>query len=1030
MPGRRTLLAAALGLLALLVGFPLFAQPAPFQFQDSFTGYPPGSDGSPAWLAHSIHWSVTEGAYHCAEPLRSFSLVARAPAGRTVTVEATLRVTGTVAAQWKTAGVTVFADERNYWHLALVEAPPSERRRHFVELAEMLDGTWNAHQGTVREIENIQGDTPWQTGETYRLHLALTPEGISGAITSTSGAPVARLEYAFTGPAVTWGRPGLACSGFAADFGAVQVSVAGRVAVPAPSYPPYWGAEGRTRLPGASGFFRVVRREGKWWLQDPNGRRFWARGTDHANWQVHWCEQLGYAPYHRNVAALYGPEERWAALACRRLQSWGFNALGVNSSPSLRHRGLPHLDLLGLGTGFAASECIVPQGNWTGFPDVFSPRWAAHCDRQARLLCAPQRDDPWLVGYFIDNELEWLGKSWQPGGLVTEAMKLPPDRLAKRALVDLLRRRYGDIRRFNRAWGVQLAGFADLEAGRELSPHTAAALRDSREFVRMAAERYFRVAAAAIRRHDPHHLVLGCRFAGTAPEVWDLAGRYCDVVSVNCYRSLDLDTAQVLGFAQDLRRWHQQSGRPLLITEWSFPALDSGLPCQHGAGQRFATQEQRARAFAIFQELLLRTPFVVGSNYFMWADEPALGIASTFPEDSNYGLVDEQDRPYPAITAAARRVHVRWQALHHQGSAPAPRPPSPPTYRRGAPWSVPGRLRLPLLVWSPERPAGTYTVSAPLRELWPGFPAQELAGRALALVDQTEGQPVPLTFQVDPLGEEPELVWRTRLDSPRRCFLYLAAAPLPRSPAPARLLSRAEDELRVSVGPLVLAHREGSPDFFDRLTYQGTPVGRLMPLLWQQAEASHWDEHHRVSVAASCQGPLRATVDFLVTNTGELPYRAGYRLHFYPDRTWFASRCLWVENTSPGPWTLSRCYHYCRSAIGGEDRDDLPVPNVPSYYLPFAAWQDSGLGLALGALSPRLGELELSYWKDERGTEHSDFAYRVERLLAPGERYAERQPEGVLFVAPAPAGLAAEAISQELKAIHAARFRGQAPEAR
>ena len=30
--------------------------------------------------------------------------------------------------------------------------------------------------------------------------------------------------------------------------------------------------------------------------------------------------------------------------------------------------------------------------------------------------------------------------------------------------------------------------------------------------------------------------------------------------------------------------------RPMIITEWSFPALDSGLPCKHGAGMRVDTQ--------------------------------------------------------------------------------------------------------------------------------------------------------------------------------------------------------------------------------------------------------------------------------------------------------------------------------------------------------------------------------------------------------------------------------------------------------
>lgn len=88
------------------------------------------------------------------------------------------------------------------------------------------------------------------------------------------------------------------------------------------------------------------------------------------------------------------------------------------------------------------------------------------------------------------------------------------------------------------------------------------------------------------------------------------------------------------------------------------------LPCQHGAGQRVATQRDRARAFTIFQKFLFSTPFIVGSDFFMWVDEPALGISSTFPEDSNYGLVNERDEPYLKLTKAASSLNPRVYRIH------------------------------------------------------------------------------------------------------------------------------------------------------------------------------------------------------------------------------------------------------------------------------------------------------------------------------------------------------------------------------
>ena len=414
----------------------------------------------------------------------------------------------------------------------------------------------------------------------------------------------------------------------------------------------------------ATGFFHVERIDATWWTIDPLGNAFFILGTDHANYGAHWCETLGYAPYHRKCEKLYGDETKWAESTLTRLKAWGFNSLGVNPSASLLHQNLPHPEFLSLGAEFAAIDAITTKTTWTGFPNVFSPEWPAFCDKRAGRLCTPRKNDPWVLGYFFDNELEWHPNTG--GGLFADTFKKPAGHSAKRALIELLTRRHATPADFNRAWGTTIAAFDDL-AAMTATPNVRsdAARADVTQFIRLVAERYFSVAAAAVRKHDPNHMLLGCRFAGSAPEVVDIAGRYSDIFSINCYRNVDLRRGVMAdSFEEDLRRWHEQSGRPMMITEWSFPAMDTGLPCKHGAGQRVPTQADRAFCFTVFQKLLLSTPFMVGSNYFMWVDEPAPGISKTFPEDSNYGLVNEDDRPYEALTGAATRLHALADAIH------------------------------------------------------------------------------------------------------------------------------------------------------------------------------------------------------------------------------------------------------------------------------------------------------------------------------------------------------------------------------
>ena len=115
----------------------------------------------------------------------------------------------------------------------------------------------------------------------------------------------------------------------------------------------------------------------------------------------------------------------------------------------------------------------------------------------------------------------------------------------------------------------------------------------------------------------------------------------------------------------------------MLITEWSFPALDSGLPCTAGAGQRFRTQRERTAATELFAKTMLATPSLLGYDYFMWVDEPAEGISDAFPEDSNYGLINLQGEAYPEITSMFTALQKNIGHWRH-APVPAERPAPPP----------------------------------------------------------------------------------------------------------------------------------------------------------------------------------------------------------------------------------------------------------------------------------------------------------------------------------------------------------------
>lgn len=656
-----------------------------YDFTDAFT-YADGADGAPQWYVETVAWEVADGAMLASGDSRTFAVLEAAPYATRMELEADVTIRERTAAEtgWGVAGIAVRWDAGNFWHLALCEAPDGQNRRHFVELQESLDGAWlatTAEGSRLTQTAHEGNDFNWRYGETYRLRLVLTSEGINGDVFDGIGARRAHIGWRFDNKAVTAGRPALDAGGFRVAFDNVRVAIIDETPGPEPvkvERPPYNVAASDLALAPATGFFGVAEVDGRAWFVDPNGRAFYAIGTDHIRYGGHWCEKLGYAPYGRNMEEKYGSEEAWAETTAQRLKDWGFNAVTAGHSESMRYRDFAHTEFLSFGSSFAGMDDLCPKVHWTGFPNVFSPKWPRHCERMARQQCAPHADDPWLLGYFLDNELEWYGKNYRDHGLFDEAWKKPADHTAKQAWLAFLNEKGVAPDDVKTLWGVDVASIDALADHVEPQPPlTPRAEEIARDWVRLVAEKYFGECARAIRKYDPNHLILGSRFAGRAPDIWDIAGKHCDVVSFNMYPRIDVDRGMPQSVIDQIVAWHEQAGRPLMITEWSFPALDTALPSMHGAGMRVDTQEQRTRCFEYFQRAMFSLPFMVGSDFFMFVDEPALGISSTFPEDSNYGLVNEQDEPYELLTQAAARLHPQVYKLHTAGSVEtmAPLPP-------------------------------------------------------------------------------------------------------------------------------------------------------------------------------------------------------------------------------------------------------------------------------------------------------------------------------------------------------------------
>ena len=422
----------------------------------------------------------------------------------------------------------------------------------------------------------------------------------------------------------------------------------------------------------ATGFFRIEQGDnGVWRFVTPGGHGFFLAANNGPSRMVgDACPALGYSPYTRTLEAKYGKDRvRWAKDVSGRLLEWNFNAISTWDPPAkgLIGGGLASTRVLQMGKIFAKGDPnnesnLLDNVKCPGkFPNVFHPGFEKFCREMAIKECAKERDNPWIVGWYTDNEITWRGAVKQDAngmsddahagtGIYDAVVNLPAQHSGRKALEKFL-------------------------AERGLSVTNDVAVSVKQDFLRLVASIYYRVTTSAIREAAPNHLVLGCRFAGfrSTPDIaWEEGGKWNDAMSVNCYPPADLTNQVVLaGFRGDkrpisakIRDVYRMAKKPLIVTEWSYPALDTECPCKKGAGQRVPTQRERAAASALFMKTMLSEPSVIGYIHFRWVDQPPLGRwKMKGGEDCNYGLVNLRDEPYELLTGEFREVQADMYSI-------------------------------------------------------------------------------------------------------------------------------------------------------------------------------------------------------------------------------------------------------------------------------------------------------------------------------------------------------------------------------
>ena len=422
----------------------------------------------------------------------------------------------------------------------------------------------------------------------------------------------------------------------------------------------------------ATGFFRVEKYQGKWWLVDPEGRLFWSHGADcvdsgnstpisdreqyyrnlpdkdsqfaqfygGGSWAPHgyYKDHSPYKTYdfsRANFLRKYGQDwpAAFAEITHQRLKSWGMNTIANWSDRGIYlMRKTPYVCTI----SYNARTLEGSEGYWGKFFDVFDPSFRDALRQRLESEKGRAIGDPWCIGYFVHNELAWGDEI----SLALATLISPAEQPAKKVFLDDLKAKYSTIDALNKIWATDYPTWNALLESRK-APDKEKARADLTAFYTKTAETYFGVIRDELNKAAPNQLYMGCRFAWVNDRAARAAAKFCDIVSYNRYT-----------YSVAEHRPPEGIDKPTIIGEFHFGALDRGM--FHTGLRKTASQQDRADKYKSYVQGALQNPCIVGTHWFQYKDQATTGRGDG--ENYQIGFIDVCDKPYPEIVRASREV--------------------------------------------------------------------------------------------------------------------------------------------------------------------------------------------------------------------------------------------------------------------------------------------------------------------------------------------------------------------------------------
>jgi len=433
---------------------------------------------------------------------------------------------------------------------------------------------------------------------------------------------------------------------------------------------------GPNEMTGTSKLVNPVTTLGKWtvvkypngakFLQHPNGKLFWSLGLNGINDSLPTPIQ-GRTNYFRSLPSTTGPYAScystlntsmgtkqcysfrkqnlmvkyganyapgWLAILKSRLQSWGINTVGIDTTKSILNSYVPFT--MDVDTDSFGTRLKPPMVNWESLPDPYASNFQSWCTSNFKTELASYVGNSNLMGVFVDNEMSWgnMNSTSERYNVALAALAAPSSQPAKTAFVAQLTARYGTITNLNKAWGSSFSSWSALQSSTSWKPSTynTSIYGDFQNFDTSFSAKYFTQVKSALVAAGLKSLYLGCRFSDYTNETVNACAGSADIISFNVYRY----------YSDFPWAYYNSLSKPVLISEFGVTMRSWGT---FGGPAPMASSIGRATAMQQILNTAIAQPNVVGMLYYCYADQPITGRWSDY-ENGGFGVTDVTDVPY------------------------------------------------------------------------------------------------------------------------------------------------------------------------------------------------------------------------------------------------------------------------------------------------------------------------------------------------------------------------------------------------